>query len=98
MSASLRKRPDYCVTANGRDVPQAAVSNRSKAALTRSPSAEQQAGRNFMADRFCKLQIDDQLELGWLVDREIGRLCAAQPKPDSCAIPLTRISREPVWE
>jgi hypothetical protein len=55
-------------------------------------------GRNFMADRFCKLQIDDQLELGWLVDREIGRLCAAQPKPDSCAIPLTRISCEPVWE
>jgi len=79
MSASLRKRLDYCVTANGRDVPQAAVSNRSKAALIRSPSAEQQAGRNFMADRFCKLQIDDQLELGWLVDREIGRLCAAQP-------------------
>jgi hypothetical protein len=67
MSASLRKRPDYCVTANGRDVPQAAVSNRSKAALIRSPSAEQQAGRNFMADRFCKLQIDDQLALGWLV-------------------------------
>jgi len=98
MSASLRKRLDYCVTANGRDVPQAAVSNRSKAALIRSPSAEQQAGRNFMADRFCKLQIDDQLELGWLVDREIGRLCAAQPKPDSCAIPLTRISCEPVWE
>ena len=98
MSASLRKRLDYCVTANGRDVSQAAVSNRSKAALIRSPSAEQQAGRNFMADRFCKLQIDDQLELGWLVDQEIGRLCAAQPKPDSCAIPLTRISCEPVWE
>jgi hypothetical protein len=38
-----------------------------------------------MADRFCKLQIDDQLELGWLFDREIGRLCAA---PDSCAIPV----------
>jgi hypothetical protein len=86
--ASLRKRLDYCVTANGRDVPQAAVSNRSKAALIRSPSAEQQAGRNFMADRFCKLQIDDQLELGWLFDREIDRLCAAQPKPDSCAIPV----------
>ena len=47
--------------------------------------AEHQAGRNFMAERFCKLQIDDQLELGWLFDREIGRLCAAQ---DSCAIPV----------
>jgi hypothetical protein len=31
-----------------------------------------------MADRFCKLQIDE-------FDREIGRLCAAQPKPDACA-------------
>ncbi len=31
--------------------------------------AEHQAGRNFMADRFCKLQIDDQLELGWLFDQ-----------------------------
>ena len=50
--------------------------------------AEHHAGRTFMADRFCKLQIDDQLELGWLFDREIGRLCAAQPKPDSCAIPV----------
>jgi hypothetical protein len=38
-----------------------------------------------MADHFCKLQIDDQLELGWLFDREIGRLCAAK---DSCAIPV----------
>jgi hypothetical protein len=48
--------------------------------------AQQQVGGNFMADGFCGLQIDDQLELGWLFDREIGRLCAAQPKPDSCAI------------
>jgi hypothetical protein len=47
---------------------------------------QQQVGGNFMADGFCGLQIDDQLELGWLFDREIGRLCAAQPKPDSCAI------------
>jgi hypothetical protein len=38
-----------------------------------------------MADRFCTLQIDDQLELGWLFDREIGRLCAAH---DSCAVPV----------
>ena len=82
MSASLRKRLDYCVTANGRDVPQAAVSNRSKAALIRSPSAEQQAGRNFMADRFCKLQIDDQLELGWLFDRDIGDFGATEEFDD----------------
>ena len=34
------------------------------------------------------LQVDDQLELGWLFDREIGGFCAAQPKPDSCAIPV----------
>jgi hypothetical protein len=39
-----------------------------------------------MADDFRSLQIDDQLELGWLFDREIGRLCTAQPKQDSCAI------------
>ena len=85
MSASLRKRLDYCVTANGRDVPQAAVSNRAKQPLfDHRVGAEHQAGRNFMADRFCKLQIDDQLELGWLFDPEIGRLCAAQ---DSYAIP-----------
>jgi hypothetical protein len=43
-------------------------------------------GGNFMADDFRGLQIDDQLELGWLFDREIGRLCTAQPKQDSCAI------------
>jgi hypothetical protein len=38
-----------------------------------------------MAHRFCGLQIDDQLELSLLFDRKIGRLCAAQPKPDACA-------------
>ena len=43
------------------------------------------AGGNFMAHRFCGLQIDDQLELSLLFDRKIGRLCAAQPKPDACA-------------
>jgi hypothetical protein len=43
------------------------------------------AGGNFMAHRFCGLQIDDQLELSLLFDRRIGRLCAAQPKPDTCA-------------
>jgi len=38
------------------------------------------------AYRLCGLQIDDQLELSWLFDRKIGRLCPARPKPDSCAI------------
>jgi hypothetical protein len=47
--------------------------------------AQHQAGGNLMAHRFCGLQIGDQLELSLLFDQKIGRLCAAQPKPGSCA-------------
>jgi hypothetical protein len=49
-------------------VPEATLTHRSKKhrySITLS-GAQQQVGGNFMADGFCGLQIDDQLELGWL--------------------------------
>jgi hypothetical protein len=38
-----------------------------------------------MTDRFCRLEIDDQLELSLLFDRKIGQLLRRAAKPDSCA-------------
>jgi len=39
---------------------------------------EDELGRNLQAERFCGLAVDDQLELGRLDDRQVGRLGAAQ--------------------
>src|SRR6266581_9297581 len=40
--------------------------------------AGEQHRRHFEAERFRSLEIDNQLELGWLLDRQIGRLGALQ--------------------
>src|SRR5450631_2146802 len=39
---------------------------------------QQQCDRNIMADRMCSLEIDDELEIGRLLDRNVGRLDAPQ--------------------
>jgi hypothetical protein len=80
-----RKRADVslCPLCAIRDLTRRSKKHRYSITLS---GAQQQVGGNFMADDFRGLQIDDQLELGWRFDREIGRLCTAQPKQDSCAI------------
>jgi len=40
--------------------------------------AGEQCRRNLEAKRFCGLEVDDELELGWLFDRHIGRLFALE--------------------
>jgi hypothetical protein len=39
---------------------------------------QQQCDRNIVADRMCSLEIDDELEIGRLLDRNVGRLDAPQ--------------------
>src|SRR5450631_3174196 len=39
---------------------------------------QQQCDRNIVADRMCSLEIDDELEIGRLLDRNVGRLDATQ--------------------
>jgi hypothetical protein len=41
-------------------------------------SAKHEAGRDFVADRLCSLEIDSKLEVGGLFNRDFGRLGAAQ--------------------
>src|SRR6478752_9161845 len=40
--------------------------------------SRQHVGRNRQADLFCCLEIDDQVELCWLFDGQIGGLCALE--------------------
>jgi hypothetical protein len=40
-------------------------------------SAKHEADRDFVADRLCGLEIDYQLEVGGLLNRDFGRLGAA---------------------
>jgi hypothetical protein len=40
--------------------------------------AQHQPGRNFMTDRLCDLEIDLQVEVRRLLDREVRRFCAAR--------------------
>jgi hypothetical protein len=39
--------------------------------------AREQRRRHFDAERLGGRQIDNEIELGWLLDREVARLCAA---------------------
>jgi hypothetical protein len=82
-------------------VPEATLTHRSKKhrySITLS-GAQQQVGGNFMADGFCGLQIDDQLELGWLfTGRSAGFAPRSQNRTHAPYGPLTRISCELVWE
>jgi hypothetical protein len=38
----------------------------------------EQYRRYIQADRFCGLEVDDQFELGWLLDRQVARPLAAK--------------------
>src|SRR5436309_3604112 len=40
--------------------------------------AGEQRWRNFQAERFCGLEVDHQLVLGWSLHRKVGRFFAAQ--------------------
>src|SRR5450830_1931627 len=42
----------------------------------------EQRGRHFEAKRFRGLEIDHQLEFGWLLDRQVFRLCALEDATD----------------
>src|SRR5262249_57229717 len=48
--------------------------------------AEHEPGRNLMTDRLRSLEIDDQLELSWLFDGQIGGFRPA-PSPDGLPSP-----------
>jgi hypothetical protein len=54
------------------------VSNRNKAALIRSPrSAGEERRRHFQAKRLRHDQVNDDVELGWLLDPKIGGFAPA---------------------
>jgi hypothetical protein len=61
-------------------VPEAAVSNRSKAdnLFDHPVGTREHRWRNFEAERLGRLEIDDELKLGWLHDRQVGRLFALE--------------------
>ena len=63
-----------------RFVPLAAVSNRSKAdnLFDHLVGAADQRQRNGKAEGLGSLQVDDQLDFGGLLDRQIGRLLALE--------------------
>src|SRR5438876_3321716 len=55
-----------------------ARSGRGSASLDHLVGAREQHGRHLEAKRLGGLEIDDQLELGWLLDWNVGGSCAAQ--------------------
>src|SRR5262249_22039981 len=63
-----------------REVPKAAVSNRSKtrALFDHFVGAQQESFRYFKTERLGSRQIDGKIELGRLLDRDVGRLRPAQ--------------------
>src|SRR5512144_906403 len=71
MSASLGKRPNCFVAAKWRDVPIAAFS---RASLNELVGAGEQPRRNGEAERLGGFEVDDQLNLRGLLDRQVGRL------------------------
>jgi hypothetical protein len=42
----------------------------------------EQRGRHSDAERLCRLEVDDKLKFGWLLDRQIGGLLSLENSPD----------------
>src|SRR5215472_6385678 len=53
----------------------------------------QQRPRNRQAERFGRLEVDHQLELGWLLDRQIGGLGALEDLVDVVGAPPKEVGR-----
>ena len=52
--------------------------------------SQREARGNVYTERFCGLEIDDQLKVGRLLDRQIRRLCALENLPDIDADPTIK--------
>src|SRR6516164_8804280 len=79
-----------------REVPLAAMSSRSNLAslLDHLVSAGEHRRRHLNAERFGGRQIDDEIEFGWLLNRQVGRLRPAQNLVDEiggAAIELQKV-------
>ena len=74
MSGLLRKRPSWCAAANYRDGPKPEVA----VLFDHLVGDRKYTRRNSQGERLGGLEIDDQLELGWLLDREIAGLRTTQ--------------------
>jgi|SRR5262245_30389945 len=73
MSASLRKRPNCCVAAKRRSVPIATSRITAKSALfDHLVGNGLKRERHGEADRVCSLEVDDELELGRLLDAKVS--------------------------
>jgi hypothetical protein len=66
-----RNRPCCCRTAEKRD-------ELAPASLDHLVGAQYEPRRNVMANGLCGLEIDDELDVARLLDRQIGRFCAAK--------------------
>src|SRR5262245_30087651 len=73
MSASLRKRPNCCVAAKRRSVPIATSRITAKSALfDHLVGNGLKRERQGEADGVCGLEVDDELELGRLLDAKVS--------------------------
>jgi len=88
MSASLRKRPNCSDAAKCREgpLPDSCTATKRRARLLglfdHLVGAHQERFRDFQAERLGGLQVDHQFELGRRLDRQVGRLLAAQNAVD----------------
>src|SRR5437899_12117128 len=92
---SFNSRRNIAPQRTDANVPQAAVSNRSNVAplLDHLVGPQQERLRNRQAERLCGGQIDDESELGRLLDRQVPR-----PRPAQNLVDKIGGTPEQIWE
>jgi hypothetical protein len=59
--------------------------------------AGEQRGRDVKTDGIGGLEIDDQIELGWLLDRQFSRICALEDAINKlCSAPVCGDDARPI--